>query len=146
MPFFQRGIGIRSVGFLCQLGIDPGDCPEIVIGGLDSKILSLDSSCPPMPTELRNTPPETKLSDCLALAVAGFHCLGGRPPGRIYEGRVYSCIKKNFTKVCCIKSTEKIGAQFTLRSCWGSPLRKLLFTYVGGASKALVRDNDHTST
>src|SRR5262245_1768004 len=106
MPFFQRKIAIPSEGFLCQRWIDPGDCLEIVIGNLDSKILSLDSSCPPMPAELRRRHADNKTSDCLALALSAFHCLGGRPPGRIYESRLRPRIKKISWSVCCIQGTE----------------------------------------
>src|SRR5262249_23322219 len=45
--FFQRKIGIRSEGFLCQRGIDPGIFCKLQWGCLDSKTLFLDSSCPP---------------------------------------------------------------------------------------------------
>ena len=41
--------------------IDPGNCLEIAMGRLDSKILSLDFSCPQMPAEIRNAPPSQTL-------------------------------------------------------------------------------------
>src|SRR5262249_32668113 len=41
-------------------------------------------------------------------------CLGGRPTGRVYKGRVYAAMKKFSGNVCCRKSTEKAVAFWRL--------------------------------
>ena len=95
-PIFQHKIGIRSKGFLCQRGIDPGESGNCNGPLLDSKhpfsrvYVSSDGR---RDSTARRRKPNLKL---FRTGMVRFHCLGGGPPGRIYKGRVCPRIKKIF--------------------------------------------------
>src|SRR5262249_33028382 len=59
-------------GFCASVELTNG-CLEIATGRLDSKILSVDSSCPPMPPDIRSTSPITKTRFVWRWHVRRFH-------------------------------------------------------------------------
>ena len=106
---FQWEIRTRCKGFLCQLGICYGIVWRIRVGLLESKTppcMGFDVSSAAIRRSLAHCRNQPQL---FRAGIVAFHCLGGRPLGRIYGYWLCPRIKK-ISQRCLLHIRQQNGA------------------------------------